>query len=111
MHYSRGNAPAHIPVHEVIESLLGEKNGHRIRPLQDLTDIERKRANLVKLGKRTERIQGDPFGVWPSWAGNVGHPDDLRMVSLNSYETSILGADMSSLMSSSPSVTNSLVIK
>jgi hypothetical protein len=83
MPYSRRDAPAHIPDAELIESLLGEEmddDDDDIRPLQDLTDDERARANLVQLGKRRERIQGDPYAVWSSWAGNVGHPDDPRMV-------------------------------
>ena len=82
MPYLRKDAPSHIPEAELIESLLSEERDDiAIQLLQDITEEERKQTNLVQLGKRTEHIQGDPFGVWPSWAGNVAHPEDLQMVS------------------------------
>jgi len=82
MPYLRKDAPPHTPEVELIESLLSEeREDTSTRPLQDITEEERKRTNLVQLGKRTEYIPGDPFGVWPSWAGNVAHPEDLQMVS------------------------------
>lgn len=65
----------------MIESLLSEKRQVRLtKLLQKLTDEERQQTDLVKLGQRQEYIQGDPFGVWSSWAGNVYYLTDLRMV-------------------------------
>lgn len=81
MPYLRKDAPPHIPEDELIESLLSEeKYDCTTQALQDISDEERNLTNLVRLGKRTERIPGDPFGVWPCWTGNVAHPEDLRMV-------------------------------
>ncbi|KAK5652931.1 hypothetical protein OQA88_9410 [Cercophora sp. LCS_1] len=77
MPYPRKDAPYHIPECELIESLLSWKRKHdKILPLQDLNDEERQKTNLVEIGKRTARIQGDPYGVWSSWAGNVSHQED-----------------------------------
>lgn len=80
MPYLRKDAPAHIPEGELIESLLGKKCDNFIKPLQKLTDEERKRTNIVQIGKRNADIDGDPYGVWASWSGNVYHPKDKRMV-------------------------------
>ncbi|KAK8878818.1 hypothetical protein PGQ11_000112 [Apiospora arundinis] len=85
MPYLRAEAPPHIPDHETIESLLGQKytdHSKRVRKtktFQQLTEEERARKNLVQLGTWTERIQGDPYGFWSSWAGNIAHPRDERM--------------------------------
>ncbi|RYP61581.1 hypothetical protein DL770_009758 [Monosporascus sp. CRB-9-2] len=84
MPLSRREAPASIPDAETIESLLGRLNlltkGRRtIKTLQELTESERERKGLVKLGVRCNRIEGDPFGVLISWAGNVAHPEDDRI--------------------------------
>ncbi|RYP42693.1 hypothetical protein DL767_000062 [Monosporascus sp. MG133] len=84
MPLSRSEAPASIPDAETIESLLGRLNlltkGRRtIKTLQELTESERERKGLVKLGVRCKRIEGDPFGVLMSWAGNVAHPEDDRI--------------------------------
>ncbi|RYP21887.1 hypothetical protein DL765_001963 [Monosporascus sp. GIB2] len=40
---------------------------------------QRSRTGLLKLGKREEVIQGDPYALYPYWAGNVAHPRDPRM--------------------------------
>ena len=81
MPYLRKDAPLHIPEDEFIESLLSEERDEcTTQTLQDISDKQRSQTNLVRLGKRTEWIQGDPFGVWPSWAGNIAHPEDMRMV-------------------------------
>ncbi|RYP43602.1 hypothetical protein DL768_009845 [Monosporascus sp. mg162] len=84
MPLSRSEAPASIPDAETIESLLGRLNlltkGRRtIKTLHELTESERERKGLVKLGVRCKRIEGDPFGVLMSWAGNVAHPEDDRI--------------------------------
>lgn len=83
----RAEAPASVPDCETIEDLLGVRNRfdartRKTRTLAELTDDERSKTNLVAFGTRQERIEGDPFAVIPSWAGNVGHPRDVRMVSL-----------------------------
>ena len=85
MPYLKADAPLNTPEAETLESLLGKKNYHntrlkRIKTIQDLTDAERNRSGLVTIGKRCITIPGDPFGVYPSWAGNVAHPEDERMV-------------------------------
>ncbi|RYP69894.1 hypothetical protein DL771_005837 [Monosporascus sp. 5C6A] len=84
MPLSRSEAPASIPDAETIESLLGRlnlltKGSRTIKSLQELTESERERKGLVKLGVRCRRIEGDPFGVLMSWAGNVAHPEDDRI--------------------------------
>ena len=81
MSYSLSNAPPNIPDAELIESLLWERvKRSQTRPLQELTEAERNKTNLVQLGKRETRIEGDPYGVWCAWAGNVCHQEDDRMV-------------------------------
>ncbi|KAI0010968.1 hypothetical protein F4779DRAFT_575387, partial [Xylariaceae sp. FL0662B] len=84
MPYHRANAPASMPDHETIESLLGRSNNYdyrtrRIKRLNLLTEEEKEKTGLITLGKRETHITGDPFGVYPSWAGNVGHPRDIAM--------------------------------
>ncbi|KAK8084409.1 hypothetical protein PG997_005680 [Apiospora hydei] len=85
MPYLRVEAPPHIPDDETIESLLGQKysdHNKRVRKtktFKELSEEERARKNLVQLGTWTERIQGDPYGFWSSWAGNISHPRDERM--------------------------------
>ncbi|RYP62923.1 hypothetical protein DL769_007128 [Monosporascus sp. CRB-8-3] len=84
MPLSRSEAPASIPDAETIESLLGRlnlltKGRGTIKTLQELTESERERKGLVRLGVRCKRIEGDPFGVLMSWAGNVAHPEDDRI--------------------------------
>lgn len=81
----RCEAPSSIPDEETIEQLLGRKNNFEkrtksIKTITELSDDEKTKANLVTLGKRQTCIEGDPFGVYPAWAGNVGHPRDVRMV-------------------------------
>jgi len=85
MPYSRKNAPLAVPDCETIEYLLGAPNPkskatRAVKPLDEASGAQQKRKNLVRLGKRCTQIPGDPFGLWPSWAGNVGHPEDERMV-------------------------------
>lgn len=86
MPFLRAEAPPHVPDEETIEYLLGEENkstkrAAKISPLQDLEPDVRQRTGLITLGKLEKRIQGDPWGYYFSWAGNVSHPDDLRVVS------------------------------
>lgn len=81
----RADSPAEVADQETLEYLLGKRNSYipRFRTTkawQGLSSEERRSTNLVALGKRTETIQGDPFGVLAVWAGNVGHPRDERMV-------------------------------
>lgn len=61
-------------------SIERDDPGDEIRTLQDLTDEERNQTRLVKISKRTERLQGDPYGTWQHWAGNLNHPEDDGMV-------------------------------
>ncbi|KAI1081826.1 hypothetical protein F5B20DRAFT_588382 [Whalleya microplaca] len=87
MPYHRADAPASIPDHEIIESLLGRSNNHdyrtrRIKRLNQLSKEEQERTGLITLGKRKTHIPGDPYGVYPSWAGNIGHPRDIAMFSV-----------------------------
>ncbi|RYP93196.1 hypothetical protein DL770_000671 [Monosporascus sp. CRB-9-2] len=81
---NRADAPGSIPDAELIETLLNQRNtfNHRtkrIRKLNELTQEQRSRTGLLTLGKREEVIQGDPYALYPYWAGNVGHPRDPRM--------------------------------
>lgn len=85
MPYLKSDAPLDTPDTETLESLLGKRNNRnsrlkRIKTIQDLTDAEKRRSGLITIGKRCTKIPGDPFGVYPSWAGNVSHPEDERMV-------------------------------
>ncbi|KAI1082947.1 hypothetical protein F5B20DRAFT_597160 [Whalleya microplaca] len=87
MPYKQDGAPASIPAAETVESLLGEVNQNnkkrsKVKTLNELDPIEKQPSGLVRLGKRSAVIQGDPYGVYPYWAGNVGHPDDERINSL-----------------------------
>lgn len=82
----RFEARSSIPDEETIEFLLSRNNSFdkhtkSIKTISELSGDEKGRENLVTLGKRQTRIEGDPFGVYPAWAGNVGHPRDDRMVS------------------------------
>ncbi|KAK5659775.1 hypothetical protein OQA88_986 [Cercophora sp. LCS_1] len=83
MPYLRCYAPLGVPDCETIESLLGLRNttgkaASAVKPLQELTKEQRHQTELVALGKNGERIQGDPFGIWRSWSGNVSHHQDAR---------------------------------
>lgn len=63
--------------------LQGRRNSrtaHSVPCLHELNAEDKSRTNLVSLGKRCENIPGDPFGVLLSWAGNVAHPQDDRIV-------------------------------
>jgi hypothetical protein len=87
MPFSRINAPSWIPEEEAIESLLSERNEpnrqtSKIKTLQELSASEKSRQNFVELGVRMMHIQGDPWGEYLSWAGNVGHLKDPRLVSI-----------------------------
>ncbi|KAK8090051.1 hypothetical protein PG997_005012 [Apiospora hydei] len=82
--YLEAEAPPHIPEGETIEWLLGEvdnssKSAAKTKTYQELTDEERERTGLVRLSKRTDVIQGDPYGVLSSWTGNVSHQLDSDM--------------------------------
>lgn len=85
MPLKRQEASPSFPRQETLEFLLGDRNKEskatrHIKHLGELTEAERAESNLVRLGKRRTAIPGDPFGVWCSWAGNVGHGEDERMV-------------------------------
>lgn len=80
------DAPSHVPDEETIESILGQSNrtskaSSKVKPLQKLNTAQRQRTGIVELGERKMKIQGDPWGHYLSWAGNVAHPDDRRIVS------------------------------
>ncbi|KAI0007275.1 hypothetical protein F4779DRAFT_643313 [Xylariaceae sp. FL0662B] len=82
MPFLLADAPEGLPDAETIEGLLAEPNDeNRVKTLQELSPKERAQTNLVSLEKRCDAIPGDPFGILPSWAGNVGHMMDERMVS------------------------------
>lgn len=85
MPYARADAPPGLPDSETIETLLGNRNTngartHKKKTLAGLNDEERRQTGLITLGKRHTKIPGDPYGVYLSWAGNVAHPKDDRMV-------------------------------
>lgn len=85
MPFLRAEAPPHVPDEETIEYLLGKKNNSskraaKISPLKDLKPDVRQRTGLITLGKLQKRIQGDPWGYYFSWAGNVSHAADMRVV-------------------------------
>lgn len=84
MPLSRAAAPSRVPDQETLESLLGQRNqtskaSTKVKPLQKLKPSQRQRTGLIELAKRKMRIQGDPWGHYLSWAGNVAHPEDMRM--------------------------------
>lgn len=84
MPYPRAEAPSHVPDEETIESLLGQRNqtskaSSKVKPLQELNYLQRQRTGIIEPGKRKLRIQGDPWGHYFSWAGNVAHPEDARI--------------------------------
>lgn len=86
MPFLRADAPPHVPDEETIEYLLAEKNptskaSSKVLTLQQLKPLVRERTGIIDLGKRKMRIQGDPWGHYLSWAGNVAHPQDARVVS------------------------------
>ncbi|KAI3337572.1 hypothetical protein HD806DRAFT_43758 [Xylariaceae sp. AK1471] len=84
MPFARTNAPPWVPEEETIESLLSERNESdrktgQIKTLQELSAHQKARQNLIELGVRRMRIEGDPWGEYLSWAGNIGHPKDPRI--------------------------------
>lgn len=83
MPYSLSDAPPDIADAELIQSLPWKRvKRSQARPLQELAEAERNKTNLVQLGKRETSIEGDPYGVWCAWAGNVCRQEDGRMVSI-----------------------------
>ncbi|KAK8018928.1 hypothetical protein PG991_008118 [Apiospora marii] len=83
----KSDAPPGTPDERTIESLLGARNYQNkatalTRCLHELTEEEKTNVGLVKLGKRCTKIPGDPFGVLSSWAGNIAHHQDERMVDI-----------------------------
>lgn len=86
MPYLRRDAPASVPDAETLDELLGlpnrkSKKTRAVKTRDQLSETQRKRKHLVSLGIRQTRIQGDPFGMLHSWAGNIAHPEDERIVS------------------------------
>ncbi|CAJ2507255.1 Uu.00g084410.m01.CDS01 [Anthostomella pinea] len=55
------------------------RSADRVKTLQQLTSEEHERKKIIALGTFCKQIQGDPFGIYFSWAGNVAHPEDQRM--------------------------------
>lgn len=92
----RSEAPASIPDEETLEYLLGERassatthHRRKTKAYNELDDEAKARTGLVTLGERQEIIPGDPHGIYPCWAGNVGHQRDSRMVRLSSSSFSL----------------------
>ncbi|RYP45565.1 hypothetical protein DL768_008114 [Monosporascus sp. mg162] len=82
MHASPG-----VPDCETIEYLLGKRNKtnkqtRQVKTLAELSFEERLKTGLVQQGKRTTKINGDPFGMLAVWAGNVSHQNDERMLEI-----------------------------
>ena len=80
----RADTPGHVPDSETLEYLLGERSTLKGRPrtiktLGQLTPEERLKTGMACLERRDIHIHGDPYGISPVWAGNVGHPYDDRM--------------------------------
>ncbi|RYP18293.1 hypothetical protein DL765_004013 [Monosporascus sp. GIB2] len=78
------HTPPGTPDCETIEYLLNRRNKtnkqtRQIKTLAELSFEERLKTGLVRLGKRTTKIDGDPFGMLAVWAGNVSHQNDERM--------------------------------
>ncbi|RYP66932.1 hypothetical protein DL771_007506 [Monosporascus sp. 5C6A] len=83
----RADTPSSVPDCETIEYLLGKRNKtnkqtRQVKTLGELSSEERLKTGLVRLGKRTTKINGDPFGVLAVWAGNVSHQNDERMLEI-----------------------------
>ncbi|RYP42604.1 hypothetical protein DL767_000128 [Monosporascus sp. MG133] len=72
----RADTPSGVPDCETIEYLLGKRNKtnkqtRQVKTLAELSFEERLKTDLVRLGKRTTKINGDPFGMLAVWAGNL----------------------------------------
>lgn len=86
----KSDAPPGTPDERTIESLMGARNHKNnstatIKCLHELTEEEKTNVGLAKFGKRCTKIPGDPFGVLSSWAGNIAHHQDDRMVCKTMY--------------------------
>lgn len=95
MPFAHSQAPPWVPEEETTESLLSERNDSdrktsQIKTLQELSAPQKARQGLIELGVRKTRIEGDPWGEYLSWAGNVGHPKDPRIVSVIIHKSSCL---------------------
>ncbi|KAK8078513.1 hypothetical protein PG996_004683 [Apiospora saccharicola] len=80
-------APTGIPKEETVVHLLGErhtevKHRRKIKTYNEITEAQRTETGLVQWGKRRDVIPGDPYGLWRSWAGNLSHHRDYRMLSI-----------------------------
>ncbi|KAK8131753.1 hypothetical protein PG984_008191 [Apiospora sp. TS-2023a] len=89
MPYLKADAPPGTPDECTIESLMGMRNPQNkstfmTKCLHELTEEEKTDVGLVKFGKRCTKIPGDPFGVLSSWAGNIAHHQDERMLDIMS---------------------------
>ncbi|KAK8012246.1 hypothetical protein PG991_009621 [Apiospora marii] len=85
MPYRLADRPEWVPDSQTLDALLSKRNRsspstEKIKALQELDDAERGHTGLVKLGKTNDKIEGDPFGVYYGWAGNVAHPTDEKML-------------------------------
>ena len=80
----RADAPDNVPDSETLEYLLGKRNlsnreTKKTKTLGQLSLEERLKTGIASLSRRNVYIDGDPHGVSPVWAGNVGHPHDQHM--------------------------------
>ncbi|KAK8006007.1 hypothetical protein PG991_012304 [Apiospora marii] len=87
MPFLRAEAPPGTPEEETIEYLLGRrhtqvKHRRKIKTYGEITDEQRAETGLVQWGKRRDVIPGDPYGLWRSWAGNLSHHRDDRMLDI-----------------------------
>jgi hypothetical protein len=101
MPFRRKDAPPTVPDCETIEYLLGAPNKksratRAVKPFDENSKAQKRRKNLVRLGERCTQIPGDPFGLWPSWTGNIAHPKDGRMVCVHLLPMGLLGTQLTS---------------
>ncbi|KAK8137519.1 hypothetical protein PG984_003012 [Apiospora sp. TS-2023a] len=87
MPYHKDHAPPGTAEELTVEHLLSKRNDKddntkNVKTLSELSDQERSATGLVRLGKRCTKISGDPFGLYSSWAGNVSHASDARMLEI-----------------------------
>ncbi|RYP83153.1 hypothetical protein DL769_001459 [Monosporascus sp. CRB-8-3] len=101
------HTPSGVPDCETIEYLLGKRNKtnkqtRQVKTLAELSFEERLKTGLVRLGKRTTKIDGDPFGMLAVWAGNVSHQNDERMLKAQKVRESTEVEQLKALLESVP---------
>ncbi|RYO76716.1 hypothetical protein DL766_004164 [Monosporascus sp. MC13-8B] len=72
------------------------------KTLAELSFEERLKTGLVRLGKRTTKIDGDQFGMLAVWAGNVSHQNDERMLMAQKVRESTEVEQLKTLLESVP---------